>query len=327
MSMPLLSVRDLAVAFHGRAGIVRALEGVSFDLRPGEMLGIVGESGSGKSATALALLGLLGPQGRVTAGQALFQGQDLLAAGEKALTRLRGSEIGLVFQDPRAALNPIRPVGLQLADVIARHHPGSVATIRARVLQALRQMRIPDPERRARALPHELSGGLCQRIGIALALAGRPRLLIVDEPTTGLDVTTQAAVMEVLREALRAHGAGSMLITHDLALASNYCDRILVMHAGHVVEEAPTATLFTAPRHPYTARLLRSMPSAAEGIEDLLPVEGSLPDLRRADLPPCRFSERCDRRAPLCDTPGLRATPCGTGHRVACRRPLEAERS
>jgi peptide/nickel transport system ATP-binding protein len=277
MSPPLLSVRGLAVAFRTRAGILRAVEDVSFELRRGEMLGIVGESGSGKSATALALMGLLGPAGRATAGQAVFEGQDLLAMGEGTLARLRGVGLAMVFQNPRAALNPIRPVGLQLADVIARHHPGGRAEIRARMLAALRWMRIPDPERRASALPHELSGGLCQRIGIALAMAGNPRLLIADEPTTGLDVTTQAAVMDLLRDAAR--GAGALLITHDLALAAQYCDRILVMQAGRVLEEAPVGALFAAPRHPRTARLLRGMPAAATCLEDLLPEEGEPPGL------------------------------------------------
>ncbi|RKK02938.1 dipeptide ABC transporter ATP-binding protein [Pseudoroseomonas wenyumeiae] len=277
MSPPLLSVRGLAVAFRTRGGDVQALHGMSFDLRPGEMLGIVGESGSGKSTAALALTGLLGPAGRVTAGQALFEGQDLLAMEERALARLRGAKLAMVFQNPRAALNPVRPVGLQLADVIARHHPGTAAETRARMLDALRRMRVPDPERRAAALPHELSGGLCQRIGIALAMAGEPRLLIADEPTTGLDVTTQAAVMDLLHDALRARAAGSLLITHDLALAAQYCDRLLVMQAGRVVEEAPVRMLFAAPRHAYTARLLRGMPAAARGLEDLLPEEGGLP--------------------------------------------------
>jgi peptide/nickel transport system ATP-binding protein len=324
MTMPLLSVRDLSLGFHTRAGLVRALDRVCFDLMAGEMLGIVGESGSGKSALALAIMGLLDAAARVTSGEVLLGGQDLLALGQGALARLRGAEMSLVFQDARAALNPVRPVGLQLADVIARHDPGPTTAIRARMLEALRQMRVPDPERRAAAFPHELSGGQCQRIGIAMALAGRPRLLIADEPTTGLDVTTQAAIMALLRERLRARGMGAVLITHDLALAGQYCDRILVMHAGHVVEDAPVPALFAAPRHPYTARLLRAMPAAVERIEDLLPLEGGPPDLRRADLPPCRFSERCDRRAAVCDSPDLRAAPCGPGRRVACRLPLEA---
>jgi peptide/nickel transport system ATP-binding protein len=322
MSAPLLSVQDLSVEFRTRSGTVRALEHVSFDVAPGEMLGIVGESGSGKSVTAFAIMGLLDAAARVTAGQAIFGGQDMLRLGQGALNRLRGAEMSIIFQNPRTALNPIRPVGVQIADVIARHEPGSAATIRARMLAALRQVRIPDPERRAAAYPYELSGGMCQRIGIAMALACAPRLLIADEPTTGLDVTTQATVMDLFRDAVGAPGVGSVLITHDLALASEYCDRIVVMHAGHVVEDASVGRLFATPRHPYTAKLLRSVPSSVDSIDNLMPIEGNLPDLRRADLPPCRFSERCEGREPVCDTPGLRATPCGPGHRVACRLPL-----
>jgi peptide/nickel transport system ATP-binding protein len=319
---PLLSVRDLSVEFRTRSGIVRALERVSFDVAPGKTVGIVGESGSGKSVTAFALMGLLDAAARVTSGKALFGGRDLLTLGQSALNRLRGAEMSIVFQNPRTALNPIRPVGQQIADVIARHESGSINTIRERMLAALRQVRIPDPERRAAAFPHELSGGLCQRIGIAMALACSPRLLIADEPTTGLDVTTQATVMDLFRDAVRSRGVGAVLITHDLALASEYCDRIVVMHAGHVVEDAPVAELFSHPRHPYTGKLLRSVPSSVESIDELMPIEGNLPDLRRADLPPCRFSERCERRQPVCDTPGLFAVSCGPDHRATCRLPL-----
>jgi peptide/nickel transport system ATP-binding protein len=322
MSEALLSVRDLSVAFRTRGGTLRAVEGVSFGVVKGEILGIVGESGSGKSVTALALLGLLDAAAHVTSGRVVFGGRDLLLLGQAALNGLRGAELSIVFQNPRAALNPIRAVGAQIADVIARHDPGPAAAIRARMLDALRQMRIADPEHRAAALPHELSGGLCQRIGIAMALACSPRLLIADEPTTGLDVTTQAAVMDLLRDTVRRRGMGAVLITHDLALASAYCDRIVVMHAGQVVEDAPVASLFARPRHPYTAALLGGMPSRAESIDALVPVPGSPPDLRRADLPPCRFSERCGRRQPLCATPGLRLGEQAPGHRVACRLPL-----
>lgn len=317
---PLLSVQDLGVEFRTRSGTVHALEGVSFEIMPGEMLGVVGESGSGKSVTAYSLLGLLDRAARVTSGRAMFGGQDLLRLGRAAMDEIRGRDISIVFQNPRTALNPIRPVGQQIADVLARHDPAPAAAIRAKVLAALRQLRIPDPERRLRAFPHELSGGMCQRIGIAMALACAPRLLLADEPTTGLDVTTQAVVMDLLREAIRARGASAVLITHDLALASEYCDRILVMHAGHVVEEAPVATLFATPRHPYTQRLLASVPSSVASVEELAPIEGSLPDLRRGDLPFCRFAERCERRAPECDAAPLVPAHLAPAHRVACRR-------
>ncbi|MBO1073453.1 dipeptide ABC transporter ATP-binding protein [Roseomonas marmotae] len=329
MSVPLLSVQELSVEFRTRSGTVRALEHVSFDLLPGEMLGIVGESGSGKSVTALAVTGLLHAAARITGGRALFGGQDLLRLGQGALNRLRGAEMSIVFQDPRAALNPIRPVGQQIADVIARHDPGPAAAIRERMLATLRQMRIPDPERRAGAFPFELSGGMCQRIGIAMALACSPRLLIADEPTTGLDVTTQATIMDLFRDAVRARGAGSVLITHDLALASEYCDRILVMHAGQVVEDAPVAGLFAHPRHPYTVGLLRSVPSSVESIDALMPVGGSPPDLRRAALPLQRALRappaplRCPRPAPgsRCARPP-RGLPPAMGGTAAVSAPV-----
>jgi peptide/nickel transport system ATP-binding protein len=322
VTAPLLSVRDLCVEFRTRSGTVHALDRVSFDIAPGEMLGIVGESGSGKSVTAYSLLGLLDRAARVTSGEATFDGRNLLRLRQSELNELRGRDISIVFQNPRTALNPIRPVGQQIADVIARHDPGPAAQIGEKVLAALRQVRIPDPERRLRAFPHELSGGMCQRIGIAMALACAPRLLLADEPTTGLDVTTQAVVMDLFRDAIRARGVSAVLITHDLALASEHCDRIVVMHAGHVVEDAPVAAIFADPRHPYTAKLLASVPSAVESVDELQPIEGALPDLRRDDLPFCRFAERCARREAVCDATPLQAVAISPGHRVACRLPL-----
>jgi peptide/nickel transport system ATP-binding protein len=319
---PLLEVEDLSVSFRTRSGVVRALEHVSFSVAPREMIGIVGESGSGKSVTAYALMGLLDAAARVTSGRATFAGQDLLRLSSAELDELRGRDLSIVFQNPRTALNPIRAIGQQIADVIARHDPSPAREIRERTLAALREVRIPDPERRLGAFPFELSGGMCQRVGIAMALACRPKLLIADEPTTGLDVTTQAVVMDLFRDAVKAEGASAILITHDLALASEYCDRIVVMHAGHVVETAPVDVLFAAPRHPYTAKLLASVPSAVETIDELQPIEGALPDLRRADLPFCRFAERCERRAPVCDSGPLSLEPSGPGHTVACRVPL-----
>ena len=320
MSVPLLAVRDLSVEFRTRHGTVHALERVSFEIGRGEMLGIVGESGSGKSVTAFALMGLLGPAARLVSGTALFEGADLLRMRPAELNEMRGRDLSIVFQNPRTALNPIRPVGLQIADVLSRHDPAPPGRIRDRMLAALRAVRIPDPERRSRAYPFELSGGLCQRVGIAAALACSPRLLIADEPTTGLDVTTQAVVMDLFRDAVRERRASAILITHDLALASEYCDRIVVMHAGHVVETAEVGALFAHPRHPYTAKLLASVPSAVDSIDALQPIEGNLPDLRRDDLPPCRFSERCERRQPDCDVAGLALA--GQTHLVACRHPL-----
>jgi peptide/nickel transport system ATP-binding protein len=319
---PVLAVRDLTVDFRTRTGDVHALERVGFEVPAGAIMGIVGESGSGKSVTAFAVMGLLDRAARVQAGEIRFGDTDLLRLKPARLDELRGRDIAMVFQNPRAALNPVRPIGTQIADVIARHQPAPARQVRERVLAALRAVRIPDPKRRLRAYPFELSGGMCQRVGIAMALACRPRLLIADELTTGLDVTTQAVVMDLFRDAVRAEGASAILITHDLALASEVCDRIMVMHAGHVVETAPVPALFAAPRHPYTARLLASVPSAASSIDALRPIEGGLPDLRRADLPPCRFSERCDRRAAICDAGPLPAVAVAPEHRVACWFPL-----
>ncbi|MDK3017310.1 ABC transporter ATP-binding protein [Pseudodonghicola flavimaris] len=319
---PLLSVRDLTVDFRTRHGTVHVLENVSFDLAPGEIIGIVGESGSGKSVTAFAIMGILDKAARILSGDIRFENRDVMAMSPRARDLWRGKEASIIFQNPRTALNPIRPVGDQIADVIARHTPAAPAEVKARVLQAMRQVRIPDPEKRMSAYPFELSGGLCQRIGIAAALACEPRLLIADEPTTGLDVTTQAVIMDLIRDVARAGNLGTVLITHDLALASEYCDRIVVMHAGHVVETAPVAELFARPRHPYTTGLLGSVPSLVESVHDLRAIPGSLPDLRRSDLPPCRFADRCPRHQPGCEAPGLRPEPAGPNHLVACRYPL-----
>lgn len=322
MGIPLLAVQDLSVEFLTRSGTVHALNGISFDLGRGEVLGIVGESGSGKSVTAYTILGLNDKAARVTSGRALFNGIDLLRLRVATLNEMRGRDLSIIFQNPRTALNPIRTIGQQIADVLARHHPALPRQIRKQVLETLHQLRIPDPERRYHAYPFELSGGMCQRVGIAMALACSPSVLIADEPTTGLDVTTQAIVMDLFRDAVRQRRASAILITHDLALAAEYCDRIAVMHAGHVVEIAPAARLFSCPRHPYTAKLLESIPGSVSNIDALQPIAGALPDLRRDDLPICRFSERCERREAICNVAPLLLVPVGRGHTVACRRPL-----
>ena len=317
----LLAIEDLSVEFRTRDGVVRALDQVGFALRRGETVGVVGESGSGKSVTALAILGILPPSARVTRGRAVFGGLDLLAASPQQLLEYRGRELAMIFQNPRAALNPIRPVGRQLADVLRRHTTLRGGRLQARVLELLARVQIPDPERRARAYPFELSGGMCQRVMIALAIACGPALLIADEPTTGIDVTTQASVLDLLGELARNGRMATILITHDLAVVAERCDRIVVMHAGHVVEVAPAAELLRRPRHPYTARLIASTPRAGAKLADLAPIPGALPALR-AELPPCRYRARCERAAPICDEPPLPREPVGTGHVVACRRPL-----
>jgi peptide/nickel transport system ATP-binding protein len=323
--IPLLEVRDFGLEFRTRSGTVRALEGIDLAVHKGEIVGLVGESGSGKSVLSYAMLGISDRAARVTGGSARFGGIDLLTAGERVLAELRGREISMIFQSPRTALNPIRPVGLQIEDVLRRHAaapgPDLATSLKQRAVQALREVAIADPERRVRAYPFEMSGGMCQRVMIALALACRPSLLIADEPTTGLDVTTQAAVMDLITELARERQMATIFITHDLALAADYCDRIVVMHAGHAVESAPTRSLFEAPRHPYTARLMSSTPGEHSTLGVLAPVPGNLPDLRRDDLPACRFAERCERASARCRSERPRLDP-SAAHGAACWHPL-----
>jgi peptide/nickel transport system ATP-binding protein len=321
VTVPLLAVEDLSVEFRTRDGIVRALDGVSFTVERGETVGVVGESGSGKSVTALAVLGILHPAARVTSGRAVFGGLDLLTAGEATLREYRGRELSMIFQNPRTALNPIRPVGRQIEDVLRRHANLPSAHLRERAIALLGRVQIADPARAYHAYPFELSGGMCQRVMIALAVACSPALLIADEPTTGLDVTTQAAILELIEELAAGSRMAMILITHDLALAGERCDRIVVMHAGHVVETAPTAELFASPRHPYTARLIASTPRPGATLEDLRPIPGTVPDLRGA-LAACRYRSRCERAVAACDEPPLPRVDVGTRHTVACRVPL-----
>jgi len=318
----LLAVKDLSLEFRTRSGTVRALENVSLALDKGETVGIVGESGSGKSVLSFAILRILDAAAKITRGSIEFAGLDMLAASESALQQVRGREAAMIFQSPRTALNPIRRAGRQIEDVLRVHTSTLRSELKKKAVEALAQVRIPDPERRYDAYPFELSGGQCQRVMIALALACDPQLLIADEPTTGLDVTTQAAIMELIRDLSRARGMATILITHDLALASEYCDRIVVMHAGHVVEEAPTAGLFQHARHPYTAQLIASTPTPEKTIATLSSIPGNLPDLRRDDLPSCRFLARCARSVPDCGAGALPVVPAGAAHRVHCFNPL-----
>ena len=323
---PLLDVKGFGLEFRTRSGTVHALEGIDLRIAKGEIVGLVGESGSGKSVLSYALLGISDRAAKVTGGTAMFGGLDLLKAGEKTLADLRGREISMIFQSPRTALNPIRQVGLQIEDVLRRHAAARGAdlgkSLRERAVQALREVAISDPERRHAAYPFEMSGGMCQRVMIALALACRPSLLVADEPTTGLDVTTQAAVMDLITTLARERHMATLFITHDLALAADYCDRIVVMHAGHAVEAAPAKLLFTQARHPYSARLLSSTPDErTRSAQSLKPVPGNLPDLRRDDLPGCRFAERCERADERCsrERPALESDAV---HSVACWHPL-----
>jgi len=314
---PALSVEDLSVQFRTRSGVVHALDNVSFSLAKGETLALVGESGSGKSVTAYAVMGILDSAGRVTGGRAMLGDLDLLSATPKQLADVRGRKIAMIFQNPRTALNPIRTVGRQIADMLIRHGGVSRRAAPAHAVEMLRAVGITDPARRAKAYPFEMSGGMCQRVMIAIALAAKPSLLIADEPTTGLDVTTQAVIMDLIGDLASDLGMATIFITHDLALAGQRSSRIVVMHAGHVVENAQTKDLFANPRHPYTAELIAATPDSAQNLDALSAIPGSLPDLRRADLPPCRYSERCPRKVAACAQPLPQAAP-GASHIVAC---------
>ncbi|MGQ3674889.1 dipeptide ABC transporter ATP-binding protein [Xanthobacter sp. TB0139] len=273
----MLSVKDFAVAFRTRRGEVNAVKGISFELAKGERLGIVGESGSGKSVTSYALMRILDANGQIKAGDAIYSGIDLRRASEREMRDIRGREISMIFQNPRAALNPIRKIGHQIEDVLRRHNQASGHDAREKAIAALEAVKINDAASRYDAYPFELSGGMCQRVVIAIALACDPKLLIADEPTTGLDITTQKVVMDLVDELVRARGMSSILITHDLGLASEYCDRIVVMKDGRIVEEGQPASLFTNPQHPYTRKLVEATPRRDTSIRDLLPEDERTP--------------------------------------------------
>jgi peptide/nickel transport system ATP-binding protein len=281
MSTALLDVQELTVQFATRNGRVDAVRNVSLSITAGEMVGIVGESGSGKSVTSYAVMRILDRAGRIASGTVAFSGVDLVGASEAAMQDIRGREISMIFQNPRASLNPIRQVGRQIEDVLIRHGQATRADAPKKSIELLEMVRIAKPEERARAYPFELSGGMCQRIVIAIALACQPRLLIADEPTTGLDVTTQKAVMDLVVELGRARQMGTILITHDLGLAAAYCDRLVIMEQGRVVESAAASQVFAAPSHPYTQRLMRATPRPGISIRDLL-VDPTAPPLAHA---------------------------------------------
>ena len=306
----LLDVRDLSVAF----GDTRAVDGVSFSLAPGETLGLVGESGCGKSTTALALMRLL--RGARLGGSAVFGGRDLLALDEAAMRRVRGAEVAMIFQDPGTALHPLICVGDQVAEVLRAHLGVSAREARARALDLFRKVGIAAPEQRLRAYPHELSGGMCQRVMIAAAIACSPRLLLADEPTTALDVTVQAQILELLRAVSREAGMAVVLITHDLGVVAGMTDRVAVMYAGRIVESAATDTLFARPAHPYTRGLLGSVPALDSGWEEeLATIPGSVQTA--TEVRGCPFAPRCPLASEVCrDPPPL--IEGAAGHLVAC---------
>jgi len=322
---PLLSVRDLVVEFSTRYGPVRAVDKVSFDLYPNETLGIVGESGCGKTVTGLALLRLIpSPPGRIVQGQILLEGRDLVALPEEQMQALRGHEISMIFQEPMTALNPVLTVGTQMIDVLRRHRRLTRRQAKAEATDMLAKVGIPVPDKRIDEYPHEMSGGMRQRVMIAMALSCNPKLLIADEPTTALDVTTQAQVLEQIVKLQDEFRMAVILITHDLGVVAETCQRALVMYCGEVIEQAEIHSLFETPQHPYARGLLDSIPRLRdEKLAQLPIIPGIVPDL--LDLPAgCRFADRCQRVTDRCrgERPTLESR--GTaGHAAACFHPLD----
>jgi len=312
---PLLAVEDLTIHFDTEDGVVHAVDGAALAIGPGEVVGLVGESGSGKSVTALAILRLLRPPARVTSGRIRFDGRDLLALSEEEMRAVRGARISMVFQSPRTSLNPVLPVGRQIERLLVRHRGARPAEARAQAVAMLREAGLAEPERRARQYAHQLSGGMCQRVMVAMALATNPRLLIADEPTTGLDVSIAAQILDLLRDLGRRTGAAILLITHDLGVVARLCDRVVVMHAGQTVEWAPVRGLFHAPAHPYTRALIRSIPRVDRAVA-MEPIAGVVPSLL-APPPGCRFASRCDLVRTQCAA-GAPVRTVEAEHRVAC---------
>jgi oligopeptide/dipeptide ABC transporter ATP-binding protein len=318
---PVLSIHDLTVEFKTEDGIVHAVSDVTYDLFPGETLGIVGESGSGKSVSVMTMLGLV-PQGRVVRGDAIYEGKDLLKLPKKALRELRGGKIAMIFQDPMTSLNPVFTIGDQIGEAIEVHNPGiSDKQVRERTIELLEVVGVPFPERRVNQYPHEFSGGMRQRAMIAMSIANQPRILIADEPTTALDVTIQAQIVEVLRTAQRETHAATILITHDLGLIAELTDRVLVMYAGRVVELSGVYEIFNSPRHPYTVGLMNSLARLDADLEWLNPIPGQPPSLL-SPPPGCAFHPRCvqsqGRAVCRTDVPELRPIGEGGKHISAC---------
>ena len=320
---PILSVRGLNVAFSQGKTLRPVTDGVSFDLYPGEILCLVGESGCGKSVSALALMGLLPRQGRVTGGTAFFDGKDLLALPPRALDQVRGTGAAMIFQDIMYSLNPVFTIGMQMTEGLRRHLSLTKEEARQEAVRLLEKTGLPDPAGVMRKYPHQLSGGQRQRVMIAMALSCRPKLLIADEPTTALDVTIQLQIMQLLRNLRDETGMAILLITHDVGVVAEMADRVVVMYAGQCVESAPVKTLLTAPAHPYTRALMQAVPTLDPGHRRLYHIPGAVPE-RFDDLPPCRFAPRCPYAA---DCPQTAAeTALTDDHWVRCARPLTERR-
>jgi peptide/nickel transport system ATP-binding protein len=329
MAEPLLEVRGLKTRFSMEEGPVLAVDDVSFSLPPGGTLGVVGESGCGKSVTALSVMRLVpDPPGRVVAGEIRFKGRDLLALPEEEMRRIRGNQISMVFQEPMTSLNPVYTVGEQIGEAARLHQGLDRKQARTRAVEMLRQVGIPAPEQRVEAYPHQLSGGMRQRVMIAMALSCNPELVIADEPTTALDVTIQAQILDLLKRLQAERGMAVMLITHDLGVVAESCDAVVVMYAGRVVEQAPVRALFRQPAHPYTAGLLRSIPSfhdvqgGAAGAR-LKTIPGMVPSLRHLPVG-CRFRDRCERALEICAKVDPPLELKRDGQSAACHNPVPA---
>jgi peptide/nickel transport system permease protein len=318
----LLDLQDLETQFHVGPRIYRAVGGVSLSVKPGECLGIIGESGSGKSVTALSIMGLVAsPPGVITGGAAHFQGQDLIGMPYRDLRRSRGSRVAYIFQDPLATLHPLYKVGDQLIEAIRCHRPISTAEGRAKAIELLKSVRIPNAEDRINAYPHEMSGGMRQRVGIAMALANDPEVIIADEPTTALDVTVQAQILSLLNDLRKSRGLAIIFITHDFGVVGQLCDRVAVMYAGRIVEEGPTRDILQSPNHPYTARLIDCVPELGGGKRRLEAIAGLPPVVDR--LPQgCAFADRCTRAAPECRQGDIPLDATGLGRATRCLYPM-----
>lgn len=318
MTDAVLEVEDLHTHIRGPAGTATALNGVAFDVNAHEIVGLIGETGAGKSLTAMSILGLVQPPIEVVAGRAVFDGRDLTTLGFDELRQIRGMQIGLIVQNPRGALDPMRPVGKQLADVYRVHQGGSRSSARERATEMLRSVGIPDAERRYNAYSYELSGGMAQRVMIAMAMINEPTLLIADEPTTGLDVTVQAQILDLIKARVAEVGSSVLLITHDLGVVAHYCDRVIVMFAGRVVEEATIPQLFDDPQHPYTQALVASLPDRSQQ-DEVAPASGLPPDL--FNLPDgCHYAYRCPHATESCRTP-VPMVDFDGGQRALCHFP------
>ncbi len=323
--MALLEVDDLRTFFHTRNGVVRAVDGVSFRIDRGETLGIVGESGSGKSVTCLSLLGLVPqPPGRIDGAGAVLEGIDLLRCPQEVLRGIRGRRVAMIFQDPMTSLNPYMTIEEQLMEPLLIHEKIGRAAAARMALQALQEVGVPEAEQRVRSYPHQFSGGMRQRVMIAMALIGKPDLLIADEPTTALDVTVQAQILDLIAQQQRQRGVAVIFISHDLSVVAGFCDRVMVMYAGRVVETADTRTIFRAPKHPYTRALQRSRPAMQAKGAELYVIPGLPPDLSRP-VPGCAFAPRCEFAVADCGRTEMRLQDVGAGQASACLRVQRGE--